>query len=222
MPFSHITIRGAVHNLKNISIDIPRNRFVVITGISGSGKSSLAFDTIFDEGQRRFMETLSPYARQFIGNIERPDVDFIEGLSPVIAIDQKSTSRSPRSTVGTITEIHDFIRLLYAKAGRRYDPVTGQMLQKQSLESIVAAILSLPKGTRTSILSPLVTGRKGHYRELFERLLQKGFLRVRIDGEEQEMEKNMQIERYRNHTIELVVDRLVIGPESADRVKQAV
>ncbi|NTV21150.1 MAG: excinuclease ABC subunit UvrA [Chlorobium limicola] len=223
MQFSHISIRGArVHNLKNISLDIPRNRFVVITGISGSGKSSLAFDTIFAEGQRRFMETLSPYARQYIGNIERPDVDFIEGLSPVIAIDQKSTNRSPRSTVGTITEIHDFIRLLYAKAGRRYDPVTGHMLQKQSPESIVEAILSLPEGTKVRILSPLVTGRKGHYRELFERLLLKGFVRVRIDGEEQEMEKNMQIERYKTHTIELVVDRLAVGTESADRLKQAV
>ena len=163
MQFSHIAIRGArVHNLKNISLDIPRNRFVVITGISGSGKSSLAFDTIFAEGRRRFMETLSPYARQYIGNIERPDVDLIEGLSPVIAIDQKSTSRSPRSTVGTITEIHDFIRLLYAKAGRRYDPATGQMLVKQSQESIAKTILSLPQGTRITILSPLVTGRKGH------------------------------------------------------------
>ncbi|MBN1279128.1 MAG: excinuclease ABC subunit UvrA [Chlorobium sp.] len=223
MEFSHITIRGArVHNLKNISLDIPRNRFVVITGISGSGKSSLAFDTIFAEGQRRFMETLSPYARQFIGNIERPDVDFIEGLSPVIAIDQKSTSRSPRSTVGTITEVHDFIRLLYAKAGRRYDPVTGQMLQKQSPESIVESIQSMPVGTKVSILSPLVSGRKGHYRELFERLLLKGFLRVRIDGEEREMEKNMQIERYKTHSIELVIDRLVIGPESAERLQQAI
>ncbi|MBM3162448.1 MAG: excinuclease ABC subunit UvrA [Chlorobi bacterium] len=223
MEFSHIAIRGArVHNLKNISLDIPRNRFVVITGISGSGKSSLAFDTIFAEGQRRFMETLSPYARQFIGNIERPDVDFIEGLSPVIAIDQKSTSRSPRSTVGTITEIHDFIRLLYAKAGRRHDPVTGQMLQKQSPESIVETILSLPEGTKVSILSPVVTGRKGHYRELFERLLQKGFLRVRIDGEEREMEKNMQLERYKTHTIELVIDRLVIGQGDTERLQQAV
>jgi len=223
MEFSHISIRGArVHNLKNISLDIPRNRFVVITGISGSGKSSLAFDTIFAEGQRRFMETLSPYARQFIGNIERPDVDFIEGLSPVIAIDQKSTSRSPRSTVGTITEIHDFIRLLYAKIGRRFDPVTGQMLQKQSRESIVETIMSLPEGSKIAILSPLVTGRKGHYRELFERLLLKGFLRVRIDGGERVMERNMQLERYKTHTIELVVDRLVAGAGSEERLRQAV
>ncbi|MEI7695805.1 MAG: excinuclease ABC subunit UvrA [Chlorobium sp.] len=223
MEFSHINIRGArVHNLKNISLDIPRNKFVVITGLSGSGKSSLAFDTIYAEGQRRFMETLSPYARQYIGNIERPDVDFIEGLSPVIAIDQKSTNRSPRSTVGTITEIHDFMRLLYAKAGRRYDPVTGSMLQQQSEESINNAILALPQGTKVQILSPLVTGRKGHYRELFERLLLKGFLQVRVDGKYREMERNMQIERYKSHSIELVVDRLVIEPNCEERLQKAL
>ena len=223
MDFSHISIRGArVHNLRNISLDIPRNKLVVITGISGSGKSSLAFDTIYAEGQRRFMETLSPYARQFIGNIERPDVDFIEGLSPVISIDQKSTSRSPRSTVGTVTEIHDFVRLLYAKAGRRYDPVTGQMLQKQSEESICEAIGALPEGTKFQILSPLVTGRKGHYRELFDRHLKGGFLRARIDGEYVEMSAGMQLERYKSHNIELVIDRLVSGPEIAERLKQAV
>ena len=223
MEFSHITIRGArVHNLKNISLDIPRNRFVVITGLSGSGKSSLAFDTIYAEGQRRFMETLSPYARQYIGSIERPDVDFIEGLSPVISIDQKSTSRSPRSTVGTITEIHDFVRLLYAKAGRRYDPVTGQMLQKQSEENIVDAILALPENTKVQILSPLVAGRKGHYRELFERLLSKGYLRVRVDREYREMEKDMQLERYKSHVIELVVDRIIVTPDGRERLKEAV
>jgi len=223
MEFSHINIRGArVHNLKNISLDIPRNKFVVITGLSGSGKSSLAFDTIYAEGQRRFMETLSPYARQYIGSIERPDVDFIEGLSPVISIDQKSTSRSPRSTVGTITEIHDFIRLLYAKAGRRYDPITGAMLQQQDEQSICSAILSLPHGTKVHILSPLVTGRKGHYRELFERLLLKGFLRVRIDGKYREMEKNMQIERYKSHSIELVVDSLPITSDGEERLKKAI
>jgi excinuclease ABC subunit A len=223
LDFSHISIRGArVHNLRNISLDIPRNKLVVITGISGSGKSSLAFDTIYAEGQRRFMETLSPYARQFIGNIERPDVDFIEGLSPVISIDQKSTSRSPRSTVGTVTEIHDFVRLLYAKAGRRYDPVTGQMLQKQSEESICEAILALPEGTKLQILSPLVTGRKGHYRELFDRHLKAGFLRARIDGEYVEMSAGMQLERYKSHNIELVIDRLVAGPGIGERLKQAV
>ena len=223
MDFRYITIRGArVHNLKNISLNIPRNKLVVITGISGSGKSSLAFDTIYAEGQRRFMETLSSYARQFIGSIERPDVDFIEGLSPVISIDQKSTSRSPRSTVGTVTEIHDFVRLLYAKAGRRYDPATGQMLQKQSEESICETIFDLPAGTKIQILSPLVSGRKGHYRELFERLIKKGFLRARIDGEYTELTVGMQLERYKSHAIELVVDRLVAGPTIGDRLKEAV
>ncbi|NTV02172.1 MAG: excinuclease ABC subunit UvrA [Chlorobiaceae bacterium] len=223
MDFSHITIRGArVHNLKNVSLDIPRNKLVVITGISGSGKSSLAFDTIYAEGQRRFMETLSPYARQFIGNIERPDVDFIEGLSPVISIDQKSTNRSPRSTVGTVTEIHDFVRLLYAKAGRRYDPVTGQVLQKQSEESICDTIMGLASGTKFQILSPLVGGRKGHYRELFERLVKKGFLRARVDGEYVEISIGMQLERYKSHNIALVVDRMVAGPGIGDRLKAAV
>lgn len=221
--FSHISIRGArVHNLKNISLDIPRNRFVVVTGISGSGKSSLAFDTIYAEGQRRFMETLSAYARQYIGTIERPDVDLIEGLSPVIAIDQKSTSRSPRSTVGTITEIHDFIRLLYAKVGKRYDPETGKALEKQSETAITDAIMALPEGTKVQILSPLVTGRKGHYQELFEKLLQKGFLRVRVDGEYREMEKGMRLERYKSHTIELVVDRLILQKDIRKRLKQSV
>ncbi len=221
--FNQISIRGArVHNLKNISLDIPRNRLVVITGLSGSGKSSLAFDTIYAEGQRRFMETLSAYARQYIGNIERPDVDLIEGLSPVISIDQKSTSRSPRSTVGTITEIHDFIRLLFAKTGRLHDPLTGRELKKQSEESIADTILSLPKGTKIQILSPLVTGRKGHYRELFAKLLQKGYLRIRIDGKYMELEKGMQVERYRSHTIELVVDRLVVQEGIKQRLLQSL
>ncbi|MBO8091982.1 MAG: excinuclease ABC subunit UvrA [Prosthecochloris sp.] len=221
--FSHISIRGArVHNLKNISLDIPRNKLVVITGLSGSGKSSLAFDTIYAEGQRRFMETLSAYARQYIGNIERPDVDSIDGLSPVIAIDQKSTSRSPRSTVGTITEIHDFIRLLFAKAGRRYDPQTGHELRKQTEESITEAILSLPEGTKIQLLSPLVTGRKGHYRELFERLRKKGFLRVRVDGTFREIEPDMQLERYKSHTIDLVVDRMVVSSDIGTRLREAV
>ncbi|NTW50174.1 MAG: excinuclease ABC subunit UvrA [Chlorobiales bacterium] len=218
-----IVVRGAkVHNLKNIDVDIPRYKFVVITGLSGSGKSSLAFDTIYAEGQRRFMETLSAYARQFVGTIERPDVDFIDGLSPVISIEQKTTSRSPRSTVGTITEIYDFMRLLYAKVGARYDPNTSQKLQKQSEEDILSTIMRLPEKTKVQILSPLVIGRKGHYRELFEDLLKRGFVRVRIDGETQEIEKGMKLDRYKIHDIELVIDRLVIAPDVQPRLQEAV
>ncbi|ACF13084.1 excinuclease ABC, A subunit [Chloroherpeton thalassium ATCC 35110] len=219
----HIVVRGAkVHNLKNIDVTFPRYKLIVITGLSGSGKSSLAFDTIYAEGQRRFMETLSAYARQFVGTIERPDVDFIDGLSPVISIEQKTTSRSPRSTVGTITEIYDFMRLLYAKVGARYDPKTGQKLQKQSEEDILNAILKLPEKTKVQILSPLVTGRKGHYRELFEELQKRGFVRVRIDGETAELQKGMKLDRYKIHEIELVVDRLVINSDVKPRLQEAV
>ncbi len=219
----YITIRGAkVHNLKNIDLDIPRYQLIVITGLSGSGKSSLAFDTIYAEGQRRFMETLSAYARQFVGNIERPDVDFIDGLSPVISIEQKTTSRSPRSTVGTITEIYDFMRLLFAKVGSRYDPKTGHKLQKQSEADILEAILKLPEKSRIQILSPQVVGRKGHYRELFDELQKQGFTKVRVDGETMDLEKGMKVDRYKIHDIELVVDRLVINHDVKPRLQEAI
>ncbi|PIO47612.1 MAG: excinuclease ABC subunit A [[Chlorobium] sp. 445] len=219
----HIVVRGAkVHNLKNIDVDIPRKKLVVITGLSGSGKSSLAFDTICAEGQRRFMETLSAYARQFVGAIERPDVDFIDGLSPVIAIEQKTTARSPRSTVGTITEIYDFMRLLWARIGVRYDPKTNQRLEKQSEEDILASILRLPENTKVQVLAPLVVGRKGHYRELFSDLLKRGFVRVRVDGETRELKKDMKLDRYKVHNIELVVDRFSISPDIAPRLKEAI
>ncbi|MFN3385982.1 MAG: excinuclease ABC subunit UvrA [Candidatus Thermochlorobacter sp.] len=219
----HIVVRGAkVHNLKNIDVDIPRKKLVVITGLSGSGKSSLAFDTICAEGQRRFMETLSAYARQFVGAIERPDVDFIDGLSPVIAIEQKTTARSPRSTVGTITEIYDFMRLLWARIGVRYDPKTNQRLEKQSEEDILASILRLPENTKVQVLAPLVVGRKGHYRELFSDLLKRGFVRVRVDGETRELKKDMKLDRYKVHDIELVVDRFSISPDIAPRLKDAI
>ncbi|MCS7012180.1 MAG: excinuclease ABC subunit UvrA [Chloroherpetonaceae bacterium] len=219
----HIIVRGArVHNLKNIHVQIPRNKLVVITGLSGSGKSSLAFDTIYAEGQRRFMETLSAYARQFVGAIERPDVDFIDGLSPVISIEQKTTARSPRSTVGTITEIYDFMRLLWARIGIRYDPKTNQRLEKQTEEDILAAILRLPEKTKVQLLAPLVVGRKGHYRELFSDLLKRGFVRVRVDGETVELKKGMKLDRYKVHDIELVVDRFVISPEITPRLKEAI
>ncbi len=218
-----IIVRGAkVHNLKNINVDIPRYKFVVITGLSGSGKSSLAFDTIYAEGQRRFMETLSAYARQFVGNIERPNVDFIDGLSPVISIEQKTTSRSPRSTVGTITEIYDFMRLLWAKIGIRYDPKTGRKLEKQSEDDIFDALMKLPPKTKVQLLAPLVVGRKGHYRELFDGLLKSGFTRARVDGETVELKKGLKLDRYKTHDIELVVDRVVLSPDVAPRLKSAI
>ncbi|MDG5767906.1 excinuclease ABC subunit UvrA [Balneolales bacterium ANBcel1] len=218
-----IVIRGArEHNLKNIDLDIPRDRFVVITGISGSGKTSLAFDTIYAEGQRRFMESLSAYARQFLGMMERPDTDFIDGLSPVISIDQKTTSRNPRSTVGTVTEVYDYLRLLFARAGTPYSYLTGNRMKKQTPEEVVNSILQLPQGTRAYCLAPVVRGRKGHYRELFEQTLKQGFIRVRIDGEFRELEKGMQADRYKTHDIEVVVDRFVVSENSRNRIQQSV
>lgn len=219
----YITIKGArEHNLKNIDISIPRDKFVVITGLSGSGKSSLAFDTIYAEGQRRFMESLSAYARQFLGMMERPDVDFIDGLSPVISIDQKTTSRNPRSTVGTVTEIYDFMRLLYARVAIPFSYVSGNKMEKQSTDQVVDSILKLPEGTKAYCLAPVVRGRKGHYRELFEQTMKQGFIRVRVDGEFLELEKNLQVDRYKTHNIEVVVDRFVINENSRSRIAQSV
>lgn len=218
-----ITIRGArEHNLQNIDLDIPRNRLVVITGLSGSGKSSLAFDTIYAEGQRRYMESLSAYARQFLGMMERPDVDFIDGLSPVISIEQKTVSRNPRSTVGTVTEIYDFLRLLFARAGIAHSYISGERMRKQSDDEIINGIIAFPEGTRLMILAPVVRARKGHYRELFEQVSRQGFERVRVDGELMEIEKDMQLDRYKTHDVEVVVDRLVIKPEIRPRVSQSV
>jgi len=218
-----ITIRGArEHNLKNIDIDIPRDQLVVITGLSGSGKSSLAFDTIYAEGQRRYMESLSAYARQFLGVMERPDVDFIDGLSPVIAIEQKTVSRNPRSTVGTVTEIYDFLRLLFARAADAYSYVSGRPMRRQSDDEIINTLVEWPEGTRVLLLAPVVRGRKGHYRDLFEQIAKQGFERVRVDGEVQEIEKEMQLDRYKIHDIEVVVDRLVIKEGIRPRVAQSV
>lgn len=218
-----IVIRGArEHNLKNVDLDIPRNQLVVITGLSGSGKSSLAFDTIYAEGQRRYMESLSAYARQFLGMMERPDVDFIDGLSPVIAIEQKTVSRNPRSTVGTVTEIYDFLRLLYARAATAYSYVSGGRMRKQSDDEIIDGILALPEDTRVMLLAPLVKGRKGHYRELFEQIAKQGFQRVRIDGDLVEIESGLKVDRYKTHDIEVVVDRLVIKEGIRSRVSQSV
>ena len=204
----YIEVLGArVHNLKNIDVRIPREKLVVITGLSGSGKSSLAFDTIYAEGQRRYIETFSAYARQFLGGLERPDVDKIDGLSPVIAIEQKTTNKSPRSTVGTITEIYDFMRLLYARAGDAYSYNTQEKMVSYGDEQIRELILSDFDGKKVSVLAPVVRSRKGHYRELFEQIAKQGFVRVRVDGKIVEIEKGMRLDRYKNHDIEIVIDR---------------
>ncbi|GAB4094308.1 excinuclease ABC subunit UvrA [Flaviaesturariibacter terrae] len=219
----YIEVFGAKeHNLKNIDISIPKNQLVVITGISGSGKSSLAFDTIYSEGQRRYMETFGAYARQFIGEMERPDVDKITGLSPVISIEQKTTNKNPRSTVGTVTEIYDFLRLLYARASEAYSYNTGKKMVKWSEDEIVNNIFTRYKDAKISLLAPLVRGRKGHYRELFEEMRKKGFLKVRVDGEVQDIVPKMQLDRYKIHDIELVVDRLKVTPDMRTRISQSV
>jgi excinuclease ABC subunit A len=220
---SDIEVRGArVHNLRNIDVTIPRNRLVVITGLSGSGKSSLAFDTIYAEGQRRYMETLSAYARQFMGALERPDVDSIDGLSPIIAIEQKTTGRNPRSTVGTITEIYDFLRLLYARASNAYSPVTGLEMVKYSDEQIVSMIMKDYKGKKAVLLAPLVKGRKGHYRELFDLYIKRGFVQMRVDGEILDLLTLKPLDRYKAHFIELVIDKLLPSEGSEKRVRESV
>ncbi len=218
-----IHIRGArEHNLKNINVDIPRNKLVVITGLSGSGKSSLAFDTLYAEGQRRYVESLSSYARQFLGLMEKPDVDQIDGLSPAIAIEQKSGVRNPRSTVGTVTEIYDYLRLLYARVGQPHCPSCGKPIHKQSSQEIIDKLMRHAKNQRLQILAPVVRGRKGHYRELFRSLAQDGFLRIRIDGEIMSLEDEIKLDRKKKHTIEVVVDRLNLKPESRDRLADSV
>ena len=219
----YLEILGArENNLKNIDLSIPRNALVVVTGISGSGKSSLAFDTIYAEGQRRYMESFSAYARQFIGNMERPDVDKITGLSPVISIEQKSVNKNPRSTVGTITEIYDFLRLLYARIGEAYSYNTGEKMVRYTEEQITDLIMKEFDGKRINILAPAIRGRKGHYRELFEHIRQAGFTRVRVDGEMREIEFGMMLDRYKTHTIEIVVDRIEVHEDSLTRVKKSV
>ena len=218
-----IVVRGArVHNLKNIDVEIPRNKLTVITGLSGSGKSSLAFDTIYAEGQRRYIETFSAYARSFLGNMERPDVDEITGLSPVISIEQKTTNKNPRSTVGTVTEIYDFLRLLFARAGEAYSYNTGEKMVKYTDEQIINLILENFHGKRTMILSPVVKGRKGHYRELFEQIKKKGFLYARVDGEISELTHGFKVDRYKNHHVEIVIDKLVVGESDNKRLRDSV
>ena len=208
-----IQVFGArVHNLKNIDVEIPRQSLTVITGLSGSGKSSLAFDTIFAEGQRRYIETFSAYARNFLGGMERPDVDKITGLSPVISIEQKTTNKNPRSTVGTTTEIYDYMRLLYARAGQAYSYMTGEAMVKYTEERVVDMIQHDYAGRKILILAPLVRSRKGHYRELFEAMRRKGYLNIRIDGVMYEITQGMKVDRYKNHDIEVVIDTLSLPP----------
>jgi excinuclease ABC subunit A len=217
-----IRVVGArVHNLKNITVEIPRDKFVVITGLSGSGKSSLAFDTIFAEGQRRYVESLSAYARQFIGQMDKPDVDYIDGLSPAVSIDQKSTSHNPRSTVGTVTEIYDYMRLLFARAGIPHCPVCGREVVKQSAQEIVDKVAKLPDGSRILILAPLVRARKGTYQAVFEEIRKAGFTRVRVDGAVHSLDDEIELDRYKQHTIEAVVDRLVISHEGEKEERKA-
>jgi len=218
-----IIIRGArEHNLKNLDLEIPRDKIIVITGLSGSGKSSLAFDTIYAEGQRRFIESLSAYARQFLGNMEKPDVDYIEGLSPSISIEQKSTSTNPRSTVGTVTEIYDFLRLLFARVGKPHCPECGNPVEKMSNEQIYDSVFHTFFGKKVDILAPVVRGRKGHYRELFEDILNDGFLKARIDGEIKEIVKGMKLERYKVHNIEILVDRVEVLRKSERRIHASI
>lgn len=219
----YIEVYGArVHNLKNINVKIPREKLVVFTGLSGSGKSSLAFDTIYAEGQRRYIETFSAYARQFLGGLERPDVDKIEGLSPVISIEQKTTNKSPRSTVGTITEIYDFLRLLFSRASDAYSFNTGEKMVSYSDDQIKNLILNDFSDKRIAILAPIIKSRKGHYRELFEQISKQGFLKVRIDGEIKEIEKGMRLDRYKTHDIEVVIDRLIVNDNSAKRLEETI
>ena len=219
MSITHINVRGArTHNLRDISVSIPRNTLTVVTGLSGSGKSSLAFDTIYAEGQRRYVETLSAYARQFLDQMERPDVDSIDGLSPAIAIEQKTTSRSPRSTVGTITEIYDYLRLLYASVGQPHCPNCHRPISRQTADQIIAQIVDRSRDhnlqERITVLAPIVRGRKGEFREELEELDKKGF-RVRIDGEITEIEEGMRLEKRKNHTVEAIVDRIILKPQTA-------
>ena len=221
-PKSIVVIGASEHNLRHINVEIPKNKLTVVTGVSGSGKSTLVFDTIFAEGQRRFIESLSPYARQFLGMLEKPKVDYMSGLSPSISIDQKSVGRNPRSTVGTITEIYDFLRLLYARVGIPHCPECGKRIEPQTSQQIVDRVLELDEGTKVMIMAPIVRGRKGEYRKEFRDLLQKGFIRARVDGEVIDIEEGLSLDRYFEHTIEVVIDRLKVSAKASDRISEAV
>jgi excinuclease ABC subunit A len=210
------------HNLKNISVEIPRDKMVVITGLSGSGKSSLAFDTIYAEGQRRYVESLSSYARQFLGQMDKPDVDDIIGLSPAVSIDQKSTTRNPRSTVGTVTEVYDYLRLLFARIGHPHCPECGREITQQAVEQMVDTIMALPEGTKIQVLAPLVRGKKGQYKKLIDDVRKEGFVRVRVDGEVHEDTDEIEMDRYKIHTIEIVIDRLIVKEGIEKRLNDSV
>ncbi|MBA3301891.1 MAG: excinuclease ABC subunit UvrA, partial [Thermoleophilaceae bacterium] len=219
----YITVSGArEHNLQDIDVTLPRNALVVITGLSGSGKSSLAFDTIYAEGQRRYVESLSAYARQFLGQMDKPDVDSIEGLSPAISIDQKTTSRNPRSTVGTVTEIYDYLRLLWARIGHPHCPNCGQPIAAQSAEQIVDQVMTLPEGTRFMVTAPIIRGRKGEYGKLFEELRSEGFTRVKVDGELRRLEEDFALDKKFKHDISVVVDRLVMRDDLRKRLTDSI
>jgi excinuclease ABC subunit A len=218
-----LTVRGArEHNLKNVSLDLPRDSLIVFTGLSGSGKSSLAFDTIFAEGQRRYVESLSSYARQFLGQMDKPDVDFIEGLSPAVSIDQKSTSRNPRSTVGTITEVYDYLRLLFARIGKPHCPQCGRPISRQSPQAIVDRVLELEEGSRFQVLSPLVRERKGEFVDLFADLQTKGYSRARVDGDTVQLSSPPKLKKQEKHTVEVVVDRLTVKDSAKRRLTDSV
>jgi excinuclease ABC subunit A len=223
MPTDRILVKGArEHNLKNIDVEIPRDRFVVITGLSGSGKSSLAFDTIYAEGQRRYVESLSAYARQFLGLMEKPDVDYIEGLSPAISIEQRTSARNPRSTVGTVTEIYDYLRLLFARIGIPHCYQCGRRISSQTPEQIVDTVLTLPEGTKIQVMAPLVRGRKGEYREILDRIRREGYVRVRVDGETRTLDEEIRLEKQKKHEIDVVVDRLIVGEKITHRLTDSV
>src|SRR6187551_2664410 len=222
MTSKFISIRGArEHNLKNISLDLPREKLVVLTGLSGSGKSSLAFDTIYAEGQRRYVESLSAYARQFLDMMQKPDVDHIEGLSPAISIGQKTTSRNPRSTVGTVTEIYDYMRLLWARVGIPYSPATGLPIESQTVSQMVDRVLALPEGSRLYLLAPVARGRKGEYKKELADYLKKGFQRVKIDGKFYELSDAPTLDKKLNHDIDVVIDRIVVRPDMAQRLAES-
>ena len=223
MDKGRIVVTGArSNNLKNIDVEIPHKSLTVVTGLSGSGKSSLAFDTIYAEGQRRYIETFSAYARNFLGNLQRPDVDRITGLSPVISIEQKTTNRNPRSTVGTVTEVYDYLRLLFARAGEAFSYLSGEKMVKFTEEQIIELIIRDYEGQRIYVLAPLVRNRKGHYKELFESIRRKGYMNVRVDGELKEVKAGMKVDRYRNHDIEVVIDKMVVNEKYRHRLVDSV